>query len=125
MLLHIISNCILIARTKLLLCIKRALNKDVLFTSRDKIIDYSIFGKDKINNVYLSNEVMNVIEKRKEVIIDDITLYNEIRTSCIISPLIVKGDLYGSLIIYSDELVNEKDKSIISYVKLFLENYLE
>ena len=41
--------------------IKKCLNKNVLFTSRDNIIDYSLLSKKNITNNMLSNEIMNII----------------------------------------------------------------
>ena len=108
---------------QLLLCIKKGLNKNVLFTSRDRIIDYILLNKETIVNDELSNELMAVIENRKEVINKSINLFNT--SFNIINPLIVNGDLYGSLILFSDNMISDIDINIIRFTKLFLENYLE
>ena len=100
---------------QLLLCIKKILNKNILFTSRDKIIDYSLLNKEILNSDILSYEDANIIENRKSSINDE----------KYIDPIIVNGDLYGSLILFSNDKVNDNDINIIKFVKLFLENYLE
>ena len=112
---------------QLLLCTRKVLNKNVLFTSRDKIIDYSLLYKENMGEVTLSNEMINAIENRREVINSkSILIYeNKIFQYSIIEPLIVNGDLYGSLILYSDNEINEINKSIIMFAKTFLEFYLE
>ena len=112
----------------LLLLIRKELNKNVLFTSREKIIDSCLLNKEKISNINLDNSLINIIENRKEVLNNDkeINLTKDINMpSSLISPLIINGDLYGSLIIYSDNKINDNDTNIIRFVKTFLENYLE
>ena len=112
----------------LLLLIRKELNKNVLFTSREKIIDSCLLNKEKISDINLDNTIINIIENRKEVLNNDkeINLTKDINmSSSLISPLIINGDLYGSLIIYSDNKINDNDTNIIKFVKTFLENYLE
>ena len=112
----------------LLLLIRKELNKNVLFTSREKLIDSCLLNKEKISNINLDNSLINIIENRKEVLNNDkeINLTKDINmSSSLISPLIINGDLYGSLIIYSDNKINDNDTNIIKFVKTFLENYLE
>ena len=107
--------------------IKKYLNRNVLFTSRENIIDYSLLNKENINNSSLSNEIMNIIEKRK--VINSFGNLNingfSLNTSYIISPILINGDIYGSIIIYGNEEINNKDLEIIEFVNNFLENYLE
>ena len=112
----------------MLLCIKKVLKRNALFTTREKIIDYALIDKQEINNLILDNSITSIIENRKEIVNDssDILLFDlKINTSYIISPLIIKGDLYGSIIIYNDAAINENDTNILKYIKVFLENYLE
>lgn len=97
--------------------IRKTINKNVLYTSREKIIDYSLINKEII---VLNEELMNIIENRKDIINYEYNgyLYN-------ISPLVINGDLNGSLIIYSKEEINDKELDIIKFCQRFLENYLE
>ena len=112
----------------MLSCIKKVLKRNILFTTREKIIDYVLIDKQEINNLILDNSITNLIENRKEIVNNshDILLFDSvINTSYIISPLIIKGDLYGSIIIYGNDAINEFDTTILKYINVFLENYLE
>lgn len=104
----------------LLKCIRKTINKNVLLTSRDEIIDFSLNNKEKINKKELSKDIVDLIERRKEVINFKLKeyLYN-------IYPVIINGDLYGSLIIYDFSEINNIEAEIIKFSKMFLENYLE
>lgn len=111
----------------LLFCLKKQLNKNVILTSREKIIDYCLLINKKIDNFIISSQLSSIIENRKEVLNNQqtITLSNDISISkYLISPLIIKGDLYGSIIIYGED-IKEIDQSILMFIKTFLENYLE
>ena len=112
----------------LLLSLKKVLNKNVLFTSRDKIVDYSLLNKHELNDLTLNNDIASIIEQRKEVIDNYQYFINKslkMLYYCI-SPLIINGDLYGSLIIYDDNnKINDRDIHTLRFVKIFLENYLE
>lgn len=104
----------------LLKCIRKTINKNVLLTSRDEIIDYSLNNKEKIDKKELSKDIVDLIERRKEVINFKLKeyLYN-------IYPVIINGDLYGSLIIYDFDEIRDTEAEIIKFSKMFLENYLE
>lgn len=105
---------------QLLNTLKRIINKNVLLTSREKIIDYSLINKESIDKVSLNEDILNIIENRKNVVNYSINNY----LYCI-NPLIINGDLYGSLIVYSNSGFTDKELDIIKFGKLFLENYLE
>ena len=112
----------------LLYAINRYTNKNVLFTSREKVIDYCLSNKEVLKEFDLSNTVINIIDNRKMVTNykTNITLFKDIiEVSYIISPIIINGDIVGSLILYSDIDIDNKDKEIMEYNQLFLENYLE
>ena len=109
---------------KMLNSLKKTLNKNVLYTSRDKIIDYSILSDKKLNNLFLNNEISNYIENRKEII-TKITISDIQISSSLISPIIINGDLFGSLIIYGETDIIDFDIKIVHFAKLFFELYLE
>ncbi len=104
----------------LLNILKKTINKNVLYTSRDEIIDYSLINKDLLDNKVFNNEIVNIIENRKDIV--NFSIKDYLFT---INPIIINGDLYGSLIIYSENEVNDKELDIIRFSKLFLEKYLE
>ncbi len=112
---------------QILLSIRKALGKNVLFTSRDKIIDYAVISKEKPDFDDLNDDVIRMIENRKEIV-NNFKVFKVYggnkENACIISPLIIRGDLYGSIILYYDE-INNQDKSVMTFAKTFLENYLE
>lgn len=112
----------------LLLLIRKELNKNAIFTTREKIIDSCLLNKEKVNNSVLDNNLISIIEKRKEVLHnhEETNLNSDIiMLSSFINPLVINGDLYGSLIVYSDIIINDSDLAIIRFIKTFLENYLE
>jgi len=100
--------------------LRKVINKNILFTSRDKILNYALIKKEKIDDVELNKDIMNIIENRNDVV--NINIKDYIYT---INPIIINGDLYGSLISYSDEKINDQELAIIKFSKLILENYLE
>ena len=100
--------------------LRKVINKNILFTSRDKILNYALIKKEKIDDVELNKDIMNIIENRNDVV--NISIKNYIYT---INPIIINGDLYGSLISYSDDEINDQELAIIKFSKLILENYLE
>lgn len=107
--------------------LKKTINKNILLTSRDRIIDYALLNKELINNIVFTKEIMNIIENRKHVVSDynNIGILNNKDLSYSISPLIINGDLYGSLIVFSDNRITNSEIDLILYTKAFLENYLE
>ena len=102
----------------LIMSLRKKINKNIIYTSRDKIIEKSLV--DKNNEVFLlDNEIINIIESRKESFLyrDNLFLY--------IKPIIINGDLFGSLIIYDKSEILKEEIFIIDYLSIFLENYLE
>ena len=104
----------------MLSCLKKKINKNILFTSRDRIVDYILVNKEKIDNLSLNEDFMNIIENRK-----DITNYLYKNLLYSIFPIVINGDLYGSLIVVSNLDINKDEINIISFCRMFLENYLE
>ena len=113
--------------SKILNSIKKELNKNVLFTSRDSIVDYTLLNREIIDNYALSSEIMNIIENRKCINnYGNLTLNSvSINVYYLVNPIIINGDIYGSIIIYGNEEISDKDRYIITFVNNFLENYLE
>ena len=106
--------------------IGRFYNINVLYTARDKVIDYFLKNKKIMNSNVLSDYVIKIINNREMVeetskikITDE-----ELEISYIICPLIINGDLIGSIILYDDD-INDKILENIGFFKLFLENYIE
>lgn len=107
---------------KLLNSLKKVLKCSILYTSKDYIIDYALLSKDNIGNNNLPDEIVNIINKRDDIVINNYPIlfgYSLYR----ISPIIVNGDLLGSLIYLGKDLIN--NELFLCFIKIFLENYLE
>lgn len=106
--------------------VSRYLNKSVLFTSKEKIISYNLIGKEQIDKLELDNNLKEIIKDRKYIDSNsEFKLFNDERYFYIISPLIINGDLFGSIILYSTDSIKDIDNKIINFSKMFLEKYLE
>ena len=127
----VLNKCEIFSKDKnisiLLNTLRKYLNRNVLLTSRDSIIDYALLTKENIVNCSLSEEIINTIEKRN--IVSNFGILNingvDYNASYIIYPILINGDIYGSILIYGDNEVSEKDFEIVEFVNKFLENYLE
>ncbi len=107
--------------------INKYLNKNILFTSKDKIISYSIVNKEIVNELELNSDIKKIINNRNSFNNKDsnISLFLGKKYNYIINPLIINGDLIGSIILYSNDDINKEDINILNFSKMFLENYLE
>ena len=108
----------------------KVFKKNILITTKDMIINYVINDKIDSLNLELSNSLIKKIEDRKMFISPEfisINLFNTIhKLSILVNPLIINGDLLGSVIIYSDnESIENRDIDVSNVIKIFLENYLE
>ena len=99
--------------------IKKYLSKNVLFTSKDIIIDYDLLTKESIINKSLDSEIIKIIEKRKIVSSESNIKLNEdiIINNYLINPIIINGDIYGSIIIFGKD-VSALDKEIMGFVNI-------
>ena len=114
--------------TCLLYTIGKKLNKNVLYTSREKIIDVYLKGKSSLSSDELSNSLIHLIENRRVIKSDlcKFTITDEpLEIAYIVSPLIINGDLVGSIILYDNQDISNEDEEIMAFSKIFLENYLE
>ena len=112
----------------LLYSLGKTINRNVLFTSRDKVVDYYIYHKDEIVIKKLNDDIIKLIEGREIVtsyLTNTIICNEDSNLQYIISPLVINGDLIGSIIIYGKEKINKSDNEFVMFSKIFLENYLE
>lgn len=100
--------------------LRKKIHKNVLYTSREKVIDKSLIDK-KEKEIILDDDIINIIESRKKTAF----LRNDLNLSFFLTPIIVNGDLFGSLIVYSAYDILDSDILLVEYLKSFLENYLE
>jgi AbrB family transcriptional regulator (stage V sporulation protein T) len=107
----------------------QCIDKTVIITDMNNII--STFGslKNNFSNKECSNEYINLIETRSKIIDykkSNIKITNEI-VSCshIIYPLILRGDLIGSIGIISDTTIDHTDINLIEFATKILLKYVE
>lgn len=110
----------------LLSSINKILNKNILISSKDKIINY-VLTDNIIINTDLHPNITKIIEKRELYVSSDmnkIVLFDE-SISYLINPIIINGDLIGSVIIFDNYHIDNNDINISNIIKNFLENYIE
>lgn len=99
------------------------LQKNILFTSKENIISSYIIEKEDLNNE-LNNDITELILKRKRY--DNLNSnINVLSEYYIIDPIIINGDLLGSIICYSNNEISNSDKYLLDFTRIFFENYLE
>ena len=89
---------------------------NILLTTKNSIVESNIKNNEKSINI--DDEIINIIENREERII------NKNNICIIIIPLLINGDIIGSIIMYNDEL-KENDINIVRFCSNILKNYLE
>lgn len=104
----------------------KELKKNIVITSKDKVI---VSSSDKYNDIELSNSIINGIVKRdciSSLNPSKVSLFNEvIEVSYIINPFCVSSDVVGSIIVFSDDNLDDNVSFCVNIIKRFLENYLE
>ncbi len=96
--------------------LKETLKKDVLITDKDK---YIIGTKQEYINKKISNELLEILDNR-QMIIQKLTKQNTL-----INPIIVNGDVIGSIIIISKEELTENQIKTVSLLSNFLIKFIE
>lgn len=103
--------------------LKEKLKAAIYITDRNKIIDENI----DIKTNEISEEIINIIENRKEQEIKTLKITNtlEIKGNIIVKPILVNGDTLGSIIINKKTPYIEKEKEIINTVNTLYERIIE
>lgn len=98
------------------------INKNILFTSKDKVLSSFLIDKENID--ILDNDITELILNRKKY---DNTNSNitSLDKYYIIDPIIINGDLLGSIICYSNKEINDKENLLLDFARIFLEKHLE
>ena len=106
--------------------ISKTINKVVLITSKDKVI---VSSDLEYNDLELSNSIINKIENYNtfsSLVPVKINLFKEImEVSYVVSPFSISFDVFGSVIVFSKNSLDEFSVECVELVKRFLENYLE
>ena len=93
------------------------IKKEIYITDREKVLI------PIINNPQLKEEIIDIIELRKLTIKKE-EIQNKKKITTII-PIIVNGDIYGSVMIFSKELLTEENLSTAKAVIKLIEKTIE
>jgi AbrB family transcriptional regulator (stage V sporulation protein T) len=106
------------------------INKNILITDRDCVIASSGSLKKKYNGKEISQSLSNIIDKRSVTLNnsnDGLEIISGIveESKYIVSSVIVSGDAVGSVIILSDENINDTEEKCSNFIAKFLSKHLE
>ena len=105
------------------------INKDIIITDTSNIMELSSSLKNVFFNKELSVEYQNMLSKREKIIqkssknlciTDQIVDY-----SYIVNPMIVNGDLIGSIVLLSKDTITNNDIIVVDIITKILTKYIE
>ena len=96
--------------------LRETLKKDVLITNKDK---YIIGTKHEYIDKKIPNELLEILENRQMII------QKSKDQNTLINPIIIKGDVIGSIIIISKEEITENQIKTVTLLSNFLIKYIE
>ena len=96
--------------------LRETLKKDVLITNKDK---YIIGTKHEYIDKKITNELLEILENRQMII------QKSKDQNTLINPIIIKGDVIGSIIIISKEEITENQIKTVTLLSNFLIKYIE
>ncbi len=105
------------------------INKDIVITDMSNIVELSPSLKNVFLNKELSVEYQNMLSKREKIIqkssknlcITDQT----VNYSYIVNPMIVNGDLIGSIVLLSKDTITNNDIIVLDIITKILTKYIE
>lgn len=102
------------------------LKDDVIITDTEMVISASGKYRKNLINKKISNELINMMNKKDNNIHDNINIVNdiEIAENFKINVITENGDIKGSIILISNNITKEKEQ-IININTTFLNKYLE
>lgn len=103
------------------------LKYNIIITDNTNIIAASGKNKKDLINKEISNNLLNIIKKRENVIEKNINIVDdiEINGNYKINMIIVNGDVNGTLILIKDEEIKNDEEQILNISSNFLSKYLE
>ncbi len=105
------------------------INKDIIITDMSNIVELSPSLKNVFLTKELSVEYQNLISKREKVIQKTpqnlLVTDQSIQQSYIMNPLIVNGDLIGSIVLFSKETITNSDLIVMDIITKILIKYIE
>lgn len=105
------------------------INKNLIITDNSNVIGTSPSFKKEYLNKEISSEYQELIIKRENIVQKVAKKLNiigdSIEYSYIMNPLIINGDLVGSVCLLSDEGITNSDISIMEVITKILSKYIE
>ena len=100
-----------------------SITKDIIIiTDSEQIIAVSGHNKKELLHKNIDDKLISIIRNRDNNIFENII--EKINGKYIIKPILVNGDIKGSLILVTDNITKEKEQ-IINVNTIFLNKYLE
>lgn len=104
-------------------------NHNVLIADNDKFVAGSGSFKKKYLNKKISNYLLNILNERKFVYLEnckiELTIEEILEGNFIISPIISSGDSIGIILLVSNEEITKEAEKIIKIFSEFLSKYIE
>lgn len=109
--------------------LKQLTDKNIIITDKQKILSSS-YNDFTFLNDDISEELEDILNNRNKYFKDDKETLNisnnfTVENFCYIIPLIVNGDISGSIIMISNDEITEYDKISLQIVSKILTNYIE
>ncbi len=109
--------------------LKQLTDKNIIITDKQKILSSSYNDFSSLNDD-ISEELEDILNNRNKYYKDDKETLNisnnfTVENFCYIIPLIINGDISGSIIMISNDEITEYDKISLQIVSKILTNYIE
>ena len=103
------------------------LKNSIIVTDTTQYIEVEGKYKKELKNKSISDELQSFFKNRNITVANKIKLSNDImiESNVLLNPILVNGDLYGLFIYISDDVITEKESSLISLTVKILAKYLE
>ena len=113
----------------IVLVLNQMLEKDILITDMNNIISYGGKDKDKYLEKNLDSSFFELLNKRIQIIEKKKTKIKiteeDLNVSYILIPLIINGDLIGSIITLTDKTIDKTDELLTLLASKILSSYIE
>lgn len=107
------------------------LKKNIIITDMNEVIACNKEVSKQFLNQELSSDYLNILSKRDVYVAASpasmpITLNQTVQAYYLLIPVVVQGDLLGSILLFSEENeIEEADKTVLKFVLKFFEKNLE
>ncbi len=110
--------------------VSKVLKKNVLITDMEKIIACNSVLESRYLNQNVSNLIISVMQDRKnysEISVDSVSFIEGEKEECsyVVSPILVDGDLLGSVILFDSKSLSDTDITIAKMLSSFFIKNIE